>query len=125
MKYRLCPKCELNYISEDEELCSICSPKITRIKEKKQTEKDFTKIEMGKVYGGNSRKIYENFCDTLKWDKSKANQFGWQTPLYAKNADTNRENDVWFIFYPNYDINKLDAVVNDYHVINFIVIFSN
>lgn len=42
------------------------------------------------------------------------------TPLYATNADTDRTNDVWFIFYPNYDAQKLDAVVDDYHVVNLI-----
>lgn len=43
-----------------------------------------------------------------------------QKPLYAKNADTTREKDVWFIFYPNYDKNQLDTVVNDFHVVNLI-----
>ena len=91
MNYKKCPKCELNYIT---------------------VETDFSHIMRGCVYGGNSRKIYEKFCETLGWDKSKANQFGWQTPLYAANADTDRTNDVWFIFYPNYDAQKLDAVVD-------------
>lgn len=83
-------------------------------------ETDFTKIISGRVYGTNSRKIYEKFCETLNWDKSKANQFGFRTPLYAENADTYRENDVWFICYPNFDANKLDCVVDDKHVINLI-----
>ena len=26
MAYRKCPKCDLNYITDDEELCSVCSP---------------------------------------------------------------------------------------------------
>ena len=121
MKYKLCPKCELNYISEDEEICSVCSPKTIKVNNKKKVEIDFSQLEAGKVYGGNSRKIFEKFCQTLDWDFSKANQFGWQTPLYAKNADTYRKNDVWFIFYPNYDANKLDTVVENYHVVNLIV----
>ncbi len=40
--------------------------------------------------------------------------------MYAANADTNRTSGVWFIFYPNYDPQKLDAVVDDYHVVNLI-----
>lgn len=120
MNYRKCPKCELNYITEDEELCAMCKPKIAITSYAKQTETDFFHIVRGRVYGGNSRKIYEKFCETLGWDKSKANQFGWQTPLYATNADTDRTNDVWFIFYPNYDAEKLDTAVADYHVVNLI-----
>lgn len=86
----------------------------------KKVETDFSCIIRGKSYGGNSRKIYETFCQTLGWDKSKANQFGWQTPLYAANADTDRTSNVWFIFYPNYDAQKLDAVVENVHVVNLI-----
>lgn len=120
MNYKKCPKCELNYITDDEELCATCRPQIKITSYAKTVETDFSHIIRGCVYGGNSRKIYEKFCDTLGWDKNKANQFGWQTPLYAANADTDRTNDVWFIFYPNYDAQKLDAVVDDYHVVNLI-----
>jgi len=28
MKYKKCPKCELNYIKEDEELCDVCKKQI-------------------------------------------------------------------------------------------------
>lgn len=86
----------------------------------KKITTDFTHIVRGNVYGTNSRTIYENFCDSLGWDKNKADQFGWQTPLYATNADTNRINDVWFIFYANYDPEKLDSVVGNFHVVNLI-----
>lgn len=81
---------------------------------------DFSNLVSGKIYGTNSRKIYENFCDSLGWNKALSNQFGWQTPLYAPNCDANKENDVWFICYPNYDIDKLDCVVDDFHVVNLI-----
>ncbi len=120
MTYKKCPKCELNYITDDDEICSACRPKIKITAHAKIVETDFSHIIRGRVYGGNSRKIYEKFCDTLGWDKSKAKQFGWQTPLYAANADTDRVNDVWFIFYPNYDAQRLDTVVDDYHVVNLI-----
>ena len=120
MSYKKCPKCDLNYITDDKELCATCRPQIKIAPHAKTVETDFSHIMRGCVYGGNSRKIYEKFCDTLGWDKNKTNQFGWQTPLYAANADTNRTNDIWFIFYPNYDAKKLDAVVDDYHVVNLI-----
>lgn len=125
MVYRKkCPKCEINFITEDEEICSVCnSPYIfaNRISVCKFIENDFSRILRGRVYGGNSRKIYEKFCETLNWDKEKANQFGWQTPLYAMNADTDRNLDVWFIFHANYDTKNLNSVVDESHVINLIV----
>lgn len=120
MQYKKCPKCELNYITDDEELCSACRPQIQKVSTAKTVETDFSYIERGRIYGGNSRKIYEKFCDTLAWDKNKANRFGWQTPLYAANVDRKKQCGVWFIFYPNYDSEKLDAVVEDYHVVNLI-----
>jgi hypothetical protein len=125
LSYRKCPgrhseyDCP-NYITDDEELCLICSPVIKIKSNNKAIEKDFSRISRGCVYGGNSRKIYEKFCETLKWDKHKADQFGWQTPLYAMNADTDKTRDVWFIFHANYDVNNLDSVVEDYHVVNLI-----
>lgn len=120
MTYRKCPKCDLNYITDDEEICSSCMPQIKITSQSKQIESDFSKIVCGHIYGGNSRKIYEKFCDTLGWDKTKANQFGWQTPLYAANADTDRTRGVWFIFYANYDADKLDDIVENRHVVNLI-----
>lgn len=120
MNYKKCPKCELNYITDDEELCKECRPQIKIASHAKTIETDFLKIIRGHVYGGNSRNIYEKFCDTLGWDKYKSNQFGWQTPLYAANVDKDKECGVWFIFYPNYDAQKLDSVVDDYHVVNLI-----
>lgn len=121
MVYKKCPKCMLNYISDDEEICNVCRPTVKSSSHTKKIETDFTRIIRGHVYGGNSRKIYEQFCETLNWDNSKSNQFGWQTPLYASNADTYRTADVWFIFYPNYDAQKLDSVVDNYHVVNLII----
>ena len=119
--YKICPSCKLNYIKTDEEICQICLPPIKHISKNQKIEADFRKIKLGAVYGTSTRKIYEMFCKTLNWDLSQADAcFGWQKPLYAKNADTTREKDVWFIFYPNYDKNQLDTVVNDFHVVNLI-----
>lgn len=107
---------EVEEIKREERIRAI----VSKIKSKSIYTADFSKIERGYVYGTNSRIIYEKFCDTLGWDKNKADQFGWQTRLYATNCDTGRTSDVWFIFYANYDAQKLDNVVNDVHVVNFI-----
>ena len=120
IKYRKCPKCGLNYITGEDEICEVCQRESNVISAQPTSDMDFTHIVRGHVYGNNSRKIYEKFCDTLGWDREKSNQFGWQTPLYAANADTKRLNDVWFIFYPNYDAEKLNAVVDNHHVVNLI-----
>lgn len=124
MNYKKCPKCNLNYILDNEELCETCKILRNSLIEIGDNvnlrETDFSRIVSGRVYGNNSRKIYEKFCDTLGWDINKANQFGWQTLLYAANADTDRTRDVWFIFYPNYDAQKLDNVVDDRHIVNLI-----
>ena len=97
--YKLCPICETNYIKENEEMCEVCNPKKSIAKQKKAVEADFSSIKLGCVYGSNSREIYERFCKTLNWDKSKSDQFGRQgVPLYAENVD-NKKNDVWFITY--------------------------
>lgn len=120
MKYVKCPRCETNWMKEDDELCSVCMPKIAIKSSSQKIETDFSKIMCGRNYGGNSRKIYTKFCETLGWDPTKQNQFGWQTPLYATNADTNRTRDVWFIFYPNYDANNMENIVENEHAVNLI-----
>lgn len=125
MTYKKCPRCETNYILENEDYCDICRAELELVTNKtifhrKKIETDFSRIIRGCVYGTNSRNIYEKFCDTLGWDRNKINQFGFQTPLYATNADTNRKADVWFICYPNYDLQNLDGVVEDCHVLNLI-----
>ncbi len=120
MSYKLCPKCDLNYIDESDDLCPVCKQKQKKISQPKKFETDFSHIVCGHLYGTNSRTIYLEFCKALNWDKSKSDQFGWQTPLYAQNADTTRTADVWFIFYPNYNENKFDSVVEDCHVVNLI-----
>lgn len=125
MNYKKCPKCETNYILENENYCDICRENMglishKTITHKKKIETDFSHVIRGCTYGTNSKKIYEKFCDSLGWNRNKINQFRCQTPLYAANADTNRTSGVWIIFYPNYDPQKLDAVVDDYHVVNLI-----
>ena len=107
---------EAEEIKREERIRSI----INHRKSKSTYTADFSKIERGYIYGTNSRTIYEKFCKTLSWDENKADQFGWRTPLYATNCDTDRTSDVWFIFYANYDAEKLDNVVDDVHVVNFI-----
>ncbi len=122
--YKVCPRCNLNYIKEDEELCLHCrletGETINAGGGSNFYSVDFSKIVRGVIYGTNTRTIYEEFCKTLGWDKSKSDQFGWRTPLYAKNANEDRTMDVWFIFYPNYDTSKLTNVVGNAHVANVI-----
>ena len=91
MKYKLCPKCNLNFIKESEVFCEQCQPNYP-----------FDKLKNHRFYGSNSKTIYEEFCKTFGWDKNKSNQFGWQKPLYAENVD-GKNLDVWFICYPNFD----------------------
>ena len=122
MGYKKCPRCNLNYIPETETLCEECKKTsvIDGIKRNKREGAEYSCITYGKVYGTNTRTIYEGFCRSLGWDWTKRYCFGFQTPLYAENCDTTRENDVWFICYPNYDPEKLDCVVKDRHVVNLI-----
>ena len=69
-----------------------------------------TEIIRGKCYGTNSRKTYDGFCETLKWDKNQSYLFGrhWAS-LYARNADTDRKRDVWFITHSNYTDSKAES----------------
>ena len=77
-------------------------------------------LDRYRLLGTNSREIYEKYCDIYGWDKTKSGEFGCRRPLYAENCDADRKNDVWFIFYPNYNRNKLDCIVGDHHVVNLI-----
>ena len=124
IKLKYCPKCKTNRISLSEEVCANCAenrkgedfsvPNIAKI------TNDFSCARRGCVYGTKAKEIYAKFCDTLGWDRSKERQFGMFKPLYAEDCDTNRENDVWFICYPNYSKNGLLNVVPDEHAINII-----
>lgn len=113
---RLCPRCELNYIRNNhDELCELCN--IQTGVTKAQTvehhnvpvETDFTKIISGKSYGTNTRTIYERFCQTLKWDISKANKFGMNKTLFAFKADTDKQNSVWFLSHSNRTQTKAES----------------
>ncbi len=121
MSYKICPKCGINWIKESDEICNLCV-KASEMKPATRVpvETDFRKIVRGHNYGTNSRKIFEKFCTSLGWDFQKAGEFGRQKPLYAEDADAERRRDVWFIFYANYDAERLDSVVDDGHVINLI-----
>lgn len=85
MTYWNCNECKLRKIAGNEEVCKACGGKYfsTVYSDRVWQERDFSQIKRGAVYGGNSRTIFEKFCDTLGWDRSKATQFGWQTPLYT------------------------------------------
>lgn len=102
-------------------LCDTCKSKIVKHVEKMlPVDDNITVLQAGRIYGTNSRKIYEKCCDSLGWKRSNASYFGWQTPLYADNCDKDN-NGVWFIFYPNYSTDSLESVVEDAHVLNVIL----
>ncbi len=92
-----CPFCNLNWIKDIETACSICNPPKISIK----------KLTKYVDYGGNSKNIYERFCNELNWDKYQINNFGYQKPLYAKKADAERKRDIWFIFHSNLNANSV------------------
>ena len=119
MGYKLCSKCEINFIDDSENLCSECSGIKKTEKNNSLFASDYSQIRKGIVYGSNSRDIYEKFCNTLGWDYSQINKFGRQKPLYATNADTDRKRSVWFIFYANYS-DKIETAVDDLHAVNMI-----
>ena len=118
-----CPICELNYLKNDEYICSICNnQKKNNLNSKLSNQKrDFSSLRYNYNYGTNSKKIYEEFCNTLGWDKSKSECFGWQTPLFASNADKEHTKDVWFIFHANYNKENFDSISNSGRpVLNYI-----
>ena len=119
MNYKKCPRCELNFIPESEQLCDVC---------KQETGTDeppiyfpITKLICGHTYGTNSKTIYYELCKGLNFDKTKIGYFGFQKPLYAENCDTSRKNDIWFIAYPNYNISRVTNTDPGEKKINFIL----
>ncbi len=102
MEYKKCPKCELNYIPENEDLCPECKQTIKPAQSQSIVTRYYSRLERGRIYGTNSRTIYETGCDCFGWDRSKANQFGRQgVPLYAASA-TPEKYSVWFISHSNW-----------------------
>ena len=49
MKYKKCPKCELNYITEDEELCAVCRPQIKTTSQIKKVETEVSTLKFLKT----------------------------------------------------------------------------
>ncbi len=120
MSFRLRSKRCIIYINKNEEPFFKYKHKNGTSSTKKK-KIDYSHIVSGHIYGNNSHRTYKEFCKSLGWDISKADQFGWKKPLYASYADTNRTSNVWFIFNKNYDKNKLNLVVKNCNVINYIV----
>ena len=103
MGYKICPKCGLNVIAENESLCQVCKGGNGGKKEIKQ--KTYTNLICGRDYGTNSRGIYLDCCNSFGWSISKASEFGVMgAPLYASNCADNGKRDVWFICYLNKNI---------------------
>ena len=56
----------------------------------------------------------------MGFDRTQVGCFGFQTKLYAENADTDSKCDVWFICYPNYDEYKFNNNVKAKNYTNVI-----
>ena len=79
------------------------------------------KLICGLTYGTNSSTIYRELVNTMGFDPSKINCFGSRRPLYAVNADTTRNLDVWFICYTNYDYdNEIVNICESLNAVNCI-----
>ena len=65
--YKLCPKCEINYIQDGENLCEVCGA---------QEHSYSKKLVRGRCYGTNSHNIYLDLCRAYDWDEKKAWSFG-------------------------------------------------
>jgi len=91
-----CPRCELNYIQDDEELCAICRlQKNVASVNVGELHIDFKSLICGRMYGTNSKNIYLACCEVFGWKKSLSGNFGRQRPCYAELIDD--VNNVWFI----------------------------
>ena len=122
-KLKYCPECGRNRIAIEETMCANCieKKKVEEMRSPVGAIKTNTPyLVRGRVYGTKAKEIYAELCYVRGWDRSKEGQFGMFKPLYSENCDTNRENDVWFICYPNYSKDGLMNVVPDVHAINII-----
>ncbi len=107
MGYRKCPVCELNFISDDMEMCDVCAGKYSAKKtakagRQKKTEGpiilDFPPLLCGSVYGSNAKNIYIKMCEKFGFRPSKAYLFGGQNrPHFAAGVDEDKSTDVWFM----------------------------
>ena len=59
MNYKKCTKCELNYITDDEEICATCRPQIQIISHTKKIETDFLDLQL------NGLSIHQNSDETV------------------------------------------------------------
>ena len=98
MNFRKCPKCEINYIKEDESFCDVCRGAQPEIKQ-------VSVLNEGEICGDNAQKIYQQCCQSFGWDSKKACKFSQQQRLCADDCDS-QGNAVWFITYSNLTPNK-------------------
>lgn len=107
-RLKLCPICELNYISEEEECCTICRgdrPEPMTVGGVRKSDIGrgplSSRLVAGRSYGTKAYSIYEECCEDFGWDWSKKGSFAPQKPLFAPRADADRTSAVWFICYSN------------------------
>ena len=70
MGYRKCPKCELNYIKDDQKLCDVCSRKY------KPSEEESQEIEMCSECGENPALKGKELCAACYKETLRQEQFG-------------------------------------------------
>ena len=102
-----CTKCELNYVNNEGDVCDECRGIKSKV--------IFLNLESGKLYGHNSREIYELGCENLSWDKTRLSSFGPQQRLYSDNCDKFGYG-VWFISHSN--LTPKNPFIEDEHVKN-------
>ena len=69
VKYKKCPRCELNYIEEDKEYCDVCLAELQGSKLKFadiDEDEDSEKTELCPVCGENYMRPGEKMCDECK-----------------------------------------------------------
>lgn len=74
-KYIKCPRCELNYILEDEDYCSVCKNEMKHHSETDEDEDllDFDDMELCHVCGQNYVKEDQTICDECRKKKNEEN----------------------------------------------------
>lgn len=70
MGYRKCPKCELNYIKDDQKFCDVCSRKY------KDSEEESQEIEMCSECGENPALKGKDLCSICYKETLRQEHFG-------------------------------------------------
>ena len=114
MNSKLCPKCGKNVILFDMDMCSDCE-ELSKLRGKKPPIYRLCNfVDLGK----SARDIYLRCCIDFGWDKSLANEFVQNRPLYADSADRTGKMAVWFICYSNLNKFRPDYITRENTIID-------